>query len=117
MVTLIGNLDLALTDDHASPWRHMENMLYAIRLYDDQDHDRGDCPQQWPRHECNNQMCEKRAHVERPRRRDAEFNSFMAKTRTRLRTMLHCQSSFGTVVGAPVIFFLGGFVFSLLNGL
>lgn len=41
----------------------------------------------------------------------------MAKTRTRLRTMLHCQYSFGTIVGAPVIFFLGGFIFALLSSL
>jgi hypothetical protein len=31
--------------------------------------------------------------------------------------MLHCQYSFGTIVGAPVIFFLGGFVFALLSSL
>jgi ABC-type tungstate transport system substrate-binding protein len=58
-----------------------------------------------------------RDHIERPRPRDHIFDSFMAKTRTRLRTMLHCQYSFGTIVGAPVIFFLGGFIFALLSSL
>jgi hypothetical protein len=29
--------------------------------------------------------------------------------------MLHCQYSFGSIVGAPVFFFLGGFIFALLQ--
>ncbi|KAH8198454.1 hypothetical protein TruAng_007386 [Truncatella angustata] len=101
----------------ASPWRHMENLLYEIRLYDDEDRVRGEFPRQWSKHICNNSSCENLAHVEKPRKRDTEFESFVAKTRTRLRTMLHCQYSFGTIVGAPVIFFLGGFIFALLSSL
>ncbi|KAI1872646.1 hypothetical protein JX265_005526 [Neoarthrinium moseri] len=97
----------------ASPWRHMENLLYEIRLYDDEE--AGEFPRQWPKHDCNNRLCEDHAHIEQPRRRDHIFDSFVAKTKTRLRTMLHCQSSFGTIVGAPVIFFLGGFIFALLS--
>ena len=31
--------------------------------------------------------------------------------------MVHCQYSSGFVVGAPVIFFLGGFIFALLQSL
>lgn len=31
--------------------------------------------------------------------------------------MLNCQYSFGSMVGAPVLFFLGGFVFALLQSL
>ncbi|CAK7232161.1 hypothetical protein SCUCBS95973_008166 [Sporothrix curviconia] len=31
--------------------------------------------------------------------------------------MLHCQYSFGSVIGAPVVFFLGGFIFALLQSL
>ncbi|KAF2996380.1 hypothetical protein E8E14_004778 [Neopestalotiopsis sp. 37M] len=101
----------------ASPWRHMENLLYEIRLYDDEDRSRGEFPRQWPKHACTDHMCERPEHIERPRTRDHIFDSFVAKTRTRLRTMLHCQYSFGTIVGAPVIFFLGGFVFALLSSL
>jgi hypothetical protein len=40
----------------ASPWRHMESLLYKIRLYDDGDEDRGEFPRQWPKHECNNKF-------------------------------------------------------------
>ncbi|KAK6071230.1 hypothetical protein SCUP515_08044 [Seiridium cupressi] len=101
----------------ASPWRHMENLLYEIRLYDDEDRLRAEFPRQWPKHDCGDEMCDDQAHVERPRARDHIFESFVAKTRTRLRTMLHCQNSFGTIVGAPVIFFLGGFIFALLSSL
>ncbi|KAI4596426.1 hypothetical protein KJ359_005556 [Pestalotiopsis sp. 9143b] len=95
----------------------MENLLYEIRLYDDEDRARGEFPRQWPKHACTDRMCDMRDHIERPRPRDHIFDSFMAKTRTRLRTMLHCQYSFGTIVGAPVIFFLGGFIFALLSSL
>jgi hypothetical protein len=101
----------------SSPWRHMENLLYEIRLYDDHDKVRDESPRQWGKHICNDNTCENPAHVEKPRQRNAEFVSFVAKTKTRLRTMLHCQYSFGTVVGTPVIFFLGGFVFALLSSL
>lgn len=104
MVTLIGNLELALDEmpgtaiqQIISPWRHMEKLLYDIRLYDDEISERGEYPRQWPRNE--------------------KFKSFVTKTRTRLRTMLQCQYSFGTVVGNPVIFFLGGFILALLSSL
>lgn len=36
-------------------------------------------------------------------------------TRTRLNTMLSCQYSFGSVVGAPVVFFIGSYLFSLIS--
>ncbi|KAH8675456.1 hypothetical protein BX600DRAFT_534925 [Xylariales sp. PMI_506] len=100
-----------------SPWRHMEKLLYDIRLYDDEDSERGETPRQYPRHECNNSACEDLNHNEKPRVRDAAFKSHVAKTRTRLRSMLQCQSSFGSVVGAPVIFFIGGFIFSFMSSL
>jgi hypothetical protein len=40
----------------ASPWRHMENLLYEIRLYDDEDRARGEFPRQWPKHACTDRM-------------------------------------------------------------
>jgi hypothetical protein len=39
------------------------------------------------------------------------------KTKTRLTTMLGCQASFGAAIGAPVVFFLGAFLFSVFSNL
>ena len=102
----------------ASPWRHMEVLLYDLRLYDDDDHIRNESPRQWPRHLCEEGTnCSDAQHIEHPRPRTREMEGLIARTKTRLRTMLHCQSSFGSMVGAPVIFFLGGFVFAFLSSL
>jgi hypothetical protein len=102
----------------ASPWRHMEELLYGIRLFDDEDQRRNLSPRQWPKHVCQaGRHCRIRDHVERPWPRTHITERQVRKTKTRLRTMLHCQYSFGSVVGAPVIFFLGGFIFALLQSL
>ena len=37
------------------------------------------------------------------------------KTKTRLRTMLAAQYSFGVTVGAPVVFFCGSFLYTLVD--
>ena len=39
----------------------------------------------------------------------------IAKTKTRLRTMLAAQYSFGVTVGAPIIFFCGSFAYTLVD--
>ncbi|KAI9838095.1 MAG: hypothetical protein M1819_006251 [Sarea resinae] len=39
----------------------------------------------------------------------------LEKTKVRLRTMLACQYSFGSMVGAPVIFYVGSFVLTLAD--
>ena len=39
------------------------------------------------------------------------------KTKTRLRTMLAAQYSFGVTVGAPVVFFCGSFVYTLVDNM
>ncbi|EPE08002.1 cytochrome mitochondrial [Ophiostoma piceae UAMH 11346] len=70
----------------ASPWQHMEEFLYSLRLYPDENSSRKHSPRQ-------------------------------NAVKTRLKTMLHCQYSFGSVIGAPVVFFLGGFIFALLQSL
>ncbi|OIW35394.1 hypothetical protein CONLIGDRAFT_56785 [Coniochaeta ligniaria NRRL 30616] len=102
----------------ASPWRHMEELLYGIRLFDDEDQGRKLSPRQWPKHVCDmGPHCRVRDHVERPCPRTGKTERQVRKTKTRLRTMLHCQYSFGSIVGAPVIFFLGGFIFALLQSL
>jgi hypothetical protein len=38
-------------------------------------------------------------------------------TQTRLITMLGCQASFGAAIGAPVVFFLGAFLFGVISNL
>jgi hypothetical protein len=38
-------------------------------------------------------------------------------TQTRLKSMLDCQASFGAAIGAPVVFFLGSFLFSVFSNL
>lgn len=102
----------------ASPWRHMEVLLYDLRLYDDDDHIRSESPRQWARQLCEDgEHCGDIRHGERPRPWTLETKGHIARTKTRLRTMLHCQYSFGSVVGAPVIFFLGGFLFAFLSSL
>ena len=40
--------------------------------------------------------------------------SYADRTKTRLRTMLASQYSFGVTVGAPVVFFCGAFVYNLI---
>jgi hypothetical protein len=102
----------------ASPWRHMEALLYELRLYDDEDEGRSMSPRQWPRQVCEDgDECTDKAHRETPRERDEKIDNYIHKTKTRLRAMLHCQYSFGSIVGAPVIFFLGGFIFAFLTSL
>lgn len=112
----------------ASPWRHMEELLYPIRLYDDERSDRHLSPRQYPllthrqmdSSDCSSgQACNNRDHFEqeKPYSRNAKILRQIFKTQTRLRTMLNCQYSFGSMVGAPVLFFLGGFVFALLQSL
>ncbi|KAK1508158.1 uncharacterized protein CCOS01_15819 [Colletotrichum costaricense] len=101
----------------ASPWRHMETLLYDLRLYDDDNVSRGQSPRQWARHNCSNRLCDRREHIQEPWPRSRETERCIVRTKTRLRTMLHCQYSFGSIVGAPVIFFLGGFIFSFLTSL
>lgn len=111
----------------ASPWRDMEHLLYPIRLFDDDEPSREMSPRQSPRYREHKSevICQQRArctddsHFEtEPRRpRTPAVEEEIRKTKTRLRTMLNCQYSFGSMVGAPVVFFIGGFIFALLQSL
>lgn len=87
----------------ASPWRHMETLLYDLRLYDDDNVSRGQSPRQWARHNCPDRLCDRREHIQEPWARSRETERCIIRTKTRLRTMLHCQYSFGSIVGAPVM--------------
>lgn len=106
----------------ASPWRHMEELLYPIRLYSDEDTERHLSPRQYPKRShshdyCFDRQCTNYHHFvdERPHMRTPKIRKQILKTKTRLRTMVNCQYSFGSMVGAPVVFFLGGFVFALVQ--
>lgn len=44
-------------------------------------------------------------------------NNYRRTTETRLKAMLDCQASFGAVVGAAVVFFVGSFLFSVIQNL
>lgn len=111
----------------ASPWRDMEHLLYPIRLYDDDEPSREMSPRQSPRYRKHKAevSCRQQAHcideshfeTETPRPLTPAVTEEIRKTKTRLRTMLNCQYSFGSMVGAPVVFFIGGFIFALLQSL
>lgn len=50
-----------------------------------------------------------------PLRNPGKYEKEKEKTATRLKTMLGCQASFGATIGAPVVFFLGSFLFSVFG--
>lgn len=103
----------------ASPWQHMEEFLYALRLYNDEFTTRQHSPRQYAKHQdCPDGInCHDDVHNEPPIPRTPEAERLIHQVKTRLKTMLLCQYSFGSVIGAPVVFFLGGFIFALLQSL
>jgi hypothetical protein len=94
----------------ASPWRHMEKLLYDIRLYDADNPLQPYSPAQWDK--CTSDgagnlvQCPHRDKPRQFRRRTPDIEENILKIKTRLRTMLHCQYSFGSIVGAPVVYVL-----------
>lgn len=122
MVILIGNLDLVWNTEKAnhsggdvdgwgalaSPWQHMEKFLYKLRLYDDDKPLRGHSPLQYARHGgqwgCPPGKCLDMSHYhDLPIQRTQETTEDILRVKKQLKTMLHCQSSFGPVVGAPLM--------------
>ena len=84
------------TDKHrASPWEHMEELLYHIRLYDDDIDSRNLSPRQEASYYQDAQL--------QLKERSSEMEKHIGETKTKLRTMLLCQYSFGSTVGAPVL--------------
>ncbi len=71
----------------------MEELLYPIRLFDDDDPRRNLSPRQWAKKLADGKAEESRAMTDKMKRQ-------INKTKTRLRTMLRYQYSFGSVVGA-----------------
>ncbi|KAG0650613.1 hypothetical protein D0Z07_2684 [Hyphodiscus hymeniophilus] len=100
----------------SSPWTHIENLVYPLRSYRDQS---VGTPRQYPIHDvrCELPGCTNLAHKEVPIQRNLHVQREIGRTKTRLRTMLACQYSFGSTVGAPVVFFLGAFVFNIVTAL
>lgn len=80
----------------ASPWEHVEELLYHIRLYDDDNPSRNLSPRQKPRN-----YQEEEDQLEKRR---SEMEQHIGEIKTKLRTMLLCQYSFGSTVGAPVLY-------------
>ncbi|XMA14279.1 hypothetical protein WAI453_007070 [Rhynchosporium graminicola] len=99
-----------------SPWTHVENLVHDIRSYSDA---ALQTPRQWPMHDttCTIPKCIDSKCIERPISRTQKIRKEIGRAKTRLRTMLACQYSFGATVGAPVVFFLGTFVFTIVTTL
>lgn len=71
----------------ASPWRHMEELLYPIRLYDDERSDRQLSPRQYPVQshslDClSHGHCDNREHIvtEKPHPRNSKIDRQISKT-------------------------------------
>jgi hypothetical protein len=114
-------------EDH-SPMMEMERIIYDLRTFNpvDDTPENSFHPAQWPQPE---QLRSPSTVV------DAHDRALcISQTKTRLRTMLECQyrsalsnpaqdnieltrSSFGATVGATVVFFMGAFVYALIDTL
>ncbi|KAH0545441.1 hypothetical protein FGG08_000442 [Glutinoglossum americanum] len=98
---LAGNLDLEFFSPGDGPedtaWKHVEELTDGLRIYPS--------PRQHP------------AIGEAPINVVTLHQDLITSTKTRLRTMLACQYSFGSTVGAPVVFFAGAFVYTLVDTL
>ncbi|KAH8657575.1 hypothetical protein BGZ60DRAFT_434531 [Tricladium varicosporioides] len=100
----------------SSPWTHIENLVQPLRSYRNM---ATGTPRQWPLHDvrCTTPSCTNLYCKEVPLPRTEKVRREIGRTKTRLRTMLACQYSFGTTVGAPVVFFLGAFGFTMVSTL
>ncbi|CAG8981902.1 hypothetical protein HYALB_00013862 [Hymenoscyphus albidus] len=100
----------------SSPWTHIENLVSPLRSYRDA---ALGSPRQWPLHDvkCTIPNCTDLYCKEVPLRRNFFVRKEIGRTKTRIRTMLATQLSFGSSVGSPVVFFLGAFSFTLVTTL
>ncbi|CAG8954330.1 hypothetical protein HYFRA_00005953 [Hymenoscyphus fraxineus] len=100
----------------SSPWTHIENLVSPLRSYRDT---ALGTPRQWPLHDvkCTIPNCTDLYCKEVPLQRSTFVRKEIGRTKTRLRTMLATQLSFGSSVGSPVVFFLGAFSFTLVTTL
>lgn len=104
------------TRNPSSPWTHIQNLVSPLRSY--RDNALG-TPRQWPLHDlaCKDINCVSPSCKEPPLHRNHFVISEIGRAKTRLRTMLATQLSFGSTVGAPVVFFLGAFSYTLVTTL
>lgn len=100
----------------SSPWTHIQNLVSPLRSY--RDTSLG-TPRQWPLHDvkCTIPNCTDLYCKEVPLQRNSFVRKEVGRTKTRLRTMLATQLSFGSSVGSPVVFFLGAFSFTIVTTL
>ncbi|CZR51242.1 uncharacterized protein PAC_01117 [Phialocephala subalpina] len=96
-----------------SAWAHIEYLIHPLRTYRDM---AIMTPRQQPLHDtkCKVADCDSAACLESPLPRSLDMVRLIGRTKTQLRTMLACQTSFGATVGAPVVFYLGTFVFTIV---
>ena len=82
----------------SSPYTHIEMLVHKLRSFRD---DALLTPRQFPLHdlECHTRGCTELRCKERPIRWNDRVQREIGKTKTRLRTMLLCQYSFGVTVG------------------
>ena len=90
---LAGNLDIDAVPDGESPSNSVWNHIYAA----DAD----------PSHPENDSLLRELITPNHAPNAD--------RTKTRLRSMLASQYSFGVIVGAPVVFFCASFIYNLLD--
>jgi hypothetical protein len=153
-LVLIGNLDIKpqtkpkdtpLADDEsrylaaASPFYHIERMIYPLRIYNSPPW-KGYHPSQWQLRdnasahvpsgsphalsgsapiqssgELHENAMPTSLPVDAPPILGAEdYKKVVDKTKCRLHAMLECQYSFGTTVGSSVAFFIAAFIHTLV---
>ena len=91
---LVGNLDINAVPDGEDPSNSAWNHINADDIDPDHPEDGG---------------------LLRELRAPNDVASDADRTKTRLRTMLASQYSFGVTVGAPVLFFCASFIYSLID--
>ncbi|KAH0541551.1 hypothetical protein FGG08_003963 [Glutinoglossum americanum] len=100
-LVLAGNLDLETVPQGETPdsaaWNHVQGLTNGLQIYPDT-----------RQHPLNG---EKAFNI------TVNQQDLIETTKTRLRTMLACQYSFGSTVGAPVVFFAGAFIYTLVDTL
>jgi hypothetical protein len=111
---LVGNLKLPSEDGpekSRTVWKDVNNLVKAperlplVHEHTDPESSKSVEPksEEQPNPKADDQMAPK--------------SDYRTITDTRLKGMLNCQASFGAAVGAPVVFFVGSFLFGVISNL